>query len=47
VTLTNADSLGWYDVLITSSDPSFARQYAGHVETGADSISDPMIGAGT
>ncbi|MBV8651323.1 MAG: DUF756 domain-containing protein, partial [Alphaproteobacteria bacterium] len=46
VTLTNADSLGWYDLLITSSDPSLARQYAGHVETGADSISDPMIGAG-
>ncbi len=46
LTLTLSDSLGWYDVLITSSDPSFVRQYAGHVETGADSISDPMIGAG-
>jgi phospholipase C len=35
----------WYDVLITAdSDPSFVRHYAGHVETGADGLSDPLIG---
>jgi phospholipase C len=35
----------WYDVLITAdSDPGFVRHYAGHVETGADSVSDPLIG---
>ena len=35
----------WYDVLITAdSDPSFIRHYAGHVETGADGLSDPLIG---
>jgi phospholipase C len=35
----------WYDVLITAdSDPGFVRHYAGHVETGADGVSDPLIG---
>jgi phospholipase C len=39
-------SSGWYDFLITSdSGPSFVRQLAGHVETGRDSVTDPMIGA--
>jgi phospholipase C len=37
----------WYDVLITvNTDPSFIRHYAGHVETGEDSVSDPHIGRG-
>jgi phospholipase C len=36
---------GWYDVLVTVfSDPSFIRHYAGHVEAGAESFSDPLIG---
>jgi phospholipase C len=39
-------SSGWYDFLITSdASPSFARQLAGHVETGCDSTTDPLIGA--
>ncbi|MEI9983168.1 MAG: phospholipase domain-containing protein [Aliidongia sp.] len=38
-------SFEWYDVTITtSSDPSFLRHYAGHVETGADGVSDPLLG---
>jgi phospholipase C len=42
-----AASFRWYDVLITAStDPSFVRHYAGHVENGFDSVSDPHIGAG-
>jgi phospholipase C len=37
----------WYDVLITVNvDPSFFRHYAGHGETGEDSVSDPHIGRG-
>jgi phospholipase C len=37
----------WYDFSVTSSaDPTFLRRYAGHVETGAPSVSDPLIGAG-
>jgi len=37
----------WYDAMITdSSDPSFVRHYAGHVENGEDSVSDPLIGRG-
>ena len=35
----------WYDFEVTSStDPTFLRRYAGHIETGAPSISDPLIG---
>jgi phospholipase C len=36
---------GWYDVIITvDGDPSFSYRLAGHVETGADSFSDPALG---
>ena len=39
-------SFGWYDFTVTvNSDPGFRRQLAGHVETGAASMSDPAIGA--
>ena len=38
-------SFRWYDVIITAStDPSFVRHYAGHIENGFDSVSDPHIG---
>jgi phospholipase C len=41
-----ATSFHWYDVLITvSTDPSFVRHYAGHIENGSDGVSDPHIGA--
>jgi len=37
-------SFGWYDLTVTvNSDPSFQRQFAGHIETGKDSVSDPAI----
>jgi phospholipase C len=39
-------SKGWYDITITShADPAYLRRLAGHVETGAPSISDPALGA--
>jgi phospholipase C len=45
LTLQNGSS--WYDLLITiNADPTFIRHYAGHVETGNDSVSDPLIGRG-
>ena len=38
-------SFGWYDLIVTAeSDVSFARQLAGHVETGRPSLTDPAIG---
>jgi phospholipase C len=38
-------SFRWYDLLISdSTDASFVRHYAGHVENGFDSVSDPHIG---
>ena len=34
----------WYDVTVTSgTDSAFVRRFAGHVETGAASTSDPAI----
>jgi phospholipase C len=39
-------SFGWYDLTIeVDSDATFARQLAGHVETGFESASDPALGA--
>jgi phospholipase C len=36
---------GWYDLLLTvEGDSAFEARLAGHVETGADSISDPLMG---
>ena len=36
---------GWYDLIITvADDPTFKYRLAGHVETGADSFSDPALG---
>jgi phospholipase C len=38
-------SHGWYDVTVTvAGDPAFQVAYAGHVEDGAPSISDPLMG---
>jgi phospholipase C len=36
---------GWYDLVITvAGDPQLAYRYAGHLENGQDSISDPAMG---
>jgi phospholipase C len=38
-------SYGWYDLTVSvDSDPTFRQQLAGHVETGRDSMSDPLLG---
>jgi phospholipase C len=40
VTTTNR----WYDVqILTDSDPTYLRRFAGHVETGTPGLSDPAI----
>jgi len=40
-----ANSFGWYDFSIrSSSDSLFLRRFAGHVESGAASRTDPQIG---
>jgi phospholipase C len=42
------DTFGWYDLVVTvASDSSFQQHFAGHVETGRDSITDPAIAGGT
>jgi phospholipase C len=42
-----SDSFGWYDLTITvESDAGFKQEIAGHVETGDDSVTDPLLGLG-
>ncbi|WIM94268.1 alkaline phosphatase family protein [Actinoplanes oblitus] len=40
--VTAARTRGWYDVTVTSGDT--VAQYAGHLENGRDSITDPLMG---
>lgn len=45
VTLNLQKSKGWYDFKVSvNGDTIFEQHYAGHVETGEDSISDPLMG---
>jgi phospholipase C len=45
VTLNLQKSNGWYDFKVSVvGDAIFEQQYAGHVETGKESISDPLMG---
>jgi phospholipase C len=38
-------AFGWYDLTVSvDTDASFARRFAGHVETGRSSMSDPALG---
>jgi phospholipase C len=38
-------SFGWYDLTLeVAGDSSFKQQLAGHVESGCDSMSDPLLG---
>ena len=42
---TLARFYGWYDLTITSpADAGFEYQLAGHLETGENSMSDPLMG---
>jgi phospholipase C len=36
-------SSGWYDLTVTSADQDYLRRFAGHVENGQPSTSDPAI----
>lgn len=41
------DSGQWYDFAVTcSSDPAYYRRFAGRVETGRHTVSDPAMGEG-
>jgi phospholipase C len=42
---TLAASDGWYDLSVTLAAGTFLRRYAGHVETGKPSKTDPAIGS--
>ncbi|PST84162.1 phospholipase C, phosphocholine-specific [Pedobacter yulinensis] len=36
-------SYGWYDFTVSTGDSAWSRQYAGHVETGNESVTDPFM----
>ncbi|WP_409491198.1 phosphocholine-specific phospholipase C [Amycolatopsis sp. cmx-11-12] len=42
---TEGGMSGWYDLTVQGPD-GFLRRFAGHVETGAETISDPVMGSG-
>lgn len=45
VTLNLQKSKGWYDFTLTcEGNKTMVKQYAGHLETGRESISDPLMG---
>ena len=40
-----ASSGAWYDFVVScDADPAFARRFAGRVETGKHTVSDPAMG---
>lgn len=44
ITISLDKSSGWYDFTITTkNNNSFEKRYAGHIETGKDNISDPVM----
>ena len=44
-TIRLAELSGWYDLVLTvEGDDDFRQVFAGHVENGAESISDPGMG---
>lgn len=45
ITVDTARNFGWYDLRLSLADvPSFSKRYAGRVETGKSSVSDPAMG---
>ena len=45
ITLDTSRSFGWYDISVTLKDTSsFLRRFAGRVETGDESKTDPLMG---
>jgi phospholipase C len=44
LTLPTSHSSGWYDFTVKTQGSSHESRYAGHIETGAPSISDPFMG---
>jgi phospholipase C len=44
IVVETPESRGWYDFTISAEASQFAWRYAGRVETGAISISDPVMG---
>jgi phospholipase C len=44
--LDTTASAGWYDLTVTVPGTSYVRTFAGHLENGKPSLSDPALGQG-
>lgn len=44
IPLKSSQSHGWYDFTVAIKDPDTTVRYAGRVETGASSLTDPVMG---
>jgi phospholipase C len=44
VTIDTTTTGGWYDLTVVAGDTSFLRAFAGHLEDGHPSISEPALG---
>jgi phospholipase C len=44
VVVDTAANGGWYDVTVVAEEGPFLRGFAGHLETGRASISEPALG---
>lgn len=42
--LDSADASGWYDVTVAAPGTEWSRTFAGHLENGLPSTSDPALG---
>jgi phospholipase C len=42
--MTLAKSHNWYDVSVQIDQSDSVRRYAGHIETGKESVTDPFMG---
>jgi phospholipase C len=47
VTIDTTATGGWYDLTVVAGDTSFLRAFAGHLETGRPSMSEPALGGVT
>ncbi|GAA1990324.1 hypothetical protein GCM10009817_35340 [Terrabacter lapilli] len=44
VTIDTAGTGGWYDLTVVAEGTSFLRGFAGHLENGRPSTSEPALG---
>jgi phospholipase C len=44
IIVDTAKSYGWYDITVRAKRSNFEKRFAGHIESGAPSKTDPFMG---